>query len=514
MARVIRFVNYYAFQLVVFGFNFSYQLKFSEFDLNTSTLQDRQKCLIIFTEISKRSNIRSHDEIDNLLRSMSSLVLDFYDKLNQTTRRTDARSQVHMTLKVIMSHLNVSYSKCPKGDSAHHVDINWSVDTFQKQLDRRKGSELFWSGNIVQVKFMSCRRVNRFLTFLLLVGPLGFNIFLATLVLIAVHILTLGLTLNLELKLVGSNGNTNNINSKDQYTTISSVVVRPLLDQCEERHQTLPSIKFYFRLILCNWLFYCLIITDTYRSSLVSYLMRPQIGISWLKTFPELKTDQERRRILALGFRPGQTTSIDEFINSEIESCRHTNPKRVELLQHILQEIADTKALADEKLYDINKQFTSGNMILVADSFLLSACARGFERFVGGRFYELSTESISNRVYWTVSPGPFQRRVTKVMRRLRDAGILDHFQGQQDLIDYSLLFHQLTRNFLSNKDGHETRRSQQELVSELAGNGPQSLKLKHIYALLLLLLIGWGIGFISFWKEFICQRKFGKFNDI
>lgn len=173
-------------------------------------------------------------------------------------------------------------------------------------------------------------------------------------------------------------------------------------------------------------------------------------------------------------------------------------------MQHILQEIAATKALKPAT-YNINKEFSLGNMILLADSFLLSACVRGFERFVGGRFYEISTESISNRVYWTVNPGPFQQPVTNVMRRLRDAGIIEHFQRQQDVIDHSLVFQQLTRNFFSNGDGYETQRTQHELVLELAGDGPQILKLKHIYALLLLLLIGWGIGFISFCQESICK---------
>lgn len=51
-------------------------------------------------------------------------------------------------------------------------------------------------------------------------------------------------------------------------------VLRPLLDQCQEK---LGVKSDFFRIALAPWLFYCLIISETYRGELVSYLVRPEI---------------------------------------------------------------------------------------------------------------------------------------------------------------------------------------------------------------------------------------------
>lgn len=292
--------------------------------------------------------------------------------------------------------------------------------------------------------------------------------------------------------------------AKTRRLAISSVVIRPIFDQCEERHETLPSTKFYFRLILCTWLFYCLIITDTYRSELISYLMRPQIGISWLKKFSLLRPDQH---FLRFGFRPGQTTSVNEFVQAEIESCRETEPKRAQFLEQILQGISQTSKLMKEKKLDVLKTFSVGGFIAFGDSFLLLSCIRVFERIVGGRFYEVSTDSVENRLYWAVSPGPWHTGVIGTMRRLRDGGILNYFAAQQDVVDYSLVGDDLIRNFFSKKEGDETKRDQRDIMQELAASGVQVLKVKHIYALLLLLVMGWVVSFGAFCKEFFFQRK-------
>lgn len=50
------------------------------------------------------------------------------------------------------------------------------------------------------------------------------------------------------------------------------LVIRAVLDQCRER---LPLKNNFFRVALSPWLFYCLIISETYRGELVSYLVRP-----------------------------------------------------------------------------------------------------------------------------------------------------------------------------------------------------------------------------------------------
>lgn len=196
------FINYYALILILFGLNLTHQLKFSEFLSNsTTTFQEKHRCLIVFTSIFQRTNNRSHADVDSFLKSMTSLILDFYEQPDKRARGRNPRTKTYMTLKVIMSHLNLSYSACPQGRSAQHVDIHPMVDTIQKQLGRRRSSELFWSGEIVQVKFMSVRKVNRFLTFALLIGPLGLPVCLATIGLIVVHILILQATYKLELKL-------------------------------------------------------------------------------------------------------------------------------------------------------------------------------------------------------------------------------------------------------------------------------------------------------------------------
>lgn len=53
------------------------------------------------------------------------------------------------------------------------------------------------------------------------------------------------------------------------------LVIRPLLDQCQEK---LKYTENFFRIVVSPWLFYCLIISETYRGELVSYLVHPPKG--------------------------------------------------------------------------------------------------------------------------------------------------------------------------------------------------------------------------------------------
>jgi hypothetical protein len=379
-----------------------------------------------------------------------------------------------MTAKIILEQLNVSISSCPKPKSSPPDrispanDVDFAVNTVEDHRMLSSNSEIFFSGETYVVKFASPFKQDNRQTVIVLIGPLGWNVFIATLS------TTLGIICVLKLS---SNGTI-------RTESIISAVVRPLLDQCEERK--LPSERIYFRIILLTWLFYCLLITETYRSELISHMMKRTDKL-WMKTIQEIATDTTHH-LIQLGSRQGYKFMSESILYSEaINSVKEERKKKFTIL---IQKINDTvNWLRSQKRKRMNKEIAEGSAIIIGDSFMVELFSDVVEDISGSRFYEPSEEGLPSKIFWSVKYGPLQESILNMLKWLRDNGILDHFRYQQNSVDRSILKFQTNSLFVN-----VTFRS--DLESDVVKR-EETLKMKHIGIIILLLGFGLLLSSIS-----------------
>jgi hypothetical protein len=425
-------------------------------------------------------------QIDSQILSIRNIMLDSYLYSTFDKRVDQMLSRHHLITKVILEQLNVSVSSCP--DPASYPpdrfpisDLNFAVSTAENHKMRSWNSEIFYSGETFVVKFASAFQRNSRQSVFVLIGPIGWKVFIVT-VCTAVSIIWI---LWVSSKLYDSL----------KIESVISAVLRPLLDQCEERK--LPTGRFYFRLILLTWLFYCLLVTETYRSELISHMMKHPKQI-WMNTFEELSEDTaDKCMVVGVGSRPGQDFEdiiLSEAINSLTEKRKRRFLAILRKKNHTIDRIiALNRTKAD-------KEIAEGSAIIIGDLFIIELFSDALETLAGARFYEPSSEGLPRKIFWSVKYGPFQESILGILKWLRDFGILRHFLSQQDIIDRSILDLQVTQFFIN----VELRT---DLESDVARK-EETLKLKHVRITILLLLIGLLFSSVSLMIEMvICTCK-------
>lgn len=314
------------------------------------------------------------------------------------------------------------------------------------------------------------------MTFKRLIDPLGWNIFIATLLLTAA--VTVSLFASVKL------GKTSN---QIKLYLIAETVLRPLLDQCDEDKVTGKNVKL--RIIFLSWLFYCLIITATYRSELISHLMKPPVG-QWLETFQDLAGDKERY-ISQLGSRAGQSVQLYQVLATEFD--KGVTTKKSEMFRMLYKRLYRSEG-------SIFPNMSQGTVNILSDSFILSRFCDEFEQKYGIRYYDLSQESLLSYVFWSVKNGPFQKEILEIFKWLRDSGILNLYNEQQDYIDKIVIKQSIKLAIFNTKHFEKWNNMEEKEIMEFR-NGPKTLKMQHIYILVIILVVGF--TFTS--AVFICE---------
>lgn len=435
--------------------------------------------------LKKAKIIMDPATLDSDLASIPSLVFDHYAHNAKIDKSKAVKSRSHMVMKVILSTLNLSISHCPRDEEMDEYDLEFLVDTVDELETLSETSELFDPGDIKEIMFMSSRLTSRHSTFVFLIDPLGKTVFIATIICTFLVGGTLLIGIKIE-KFLPKSDKDREHQRRHGASSVVSVVIRPLLDQCEECHMTVPSQKVYFRLILLTWLLFCLIITETYRSELINHLMKPKFGSYWLESFQNLSEDD--RNLFGFNGRFGHEGELFPIFVSEME---HTRNKELQKSLKILTKRLTPLLILKKKfiLKSLQAELSRGSVSILAESFLLDSVCNILDNQFGGRYYELSKESIKNKRFWSVLDGPYQASILSVYDRLRDGGILEHFQAQQDMVDYYVTVYEVNRGFLRRTVYNPGNFSVEKFLFEPL-QGPKQLKFKHIHILLILLVFG------------------------
>lgn len=123
--------------------------------------------------------------------------------------------------------------------------------------------DLFATGHNVEIKFIVPVELHGLVDFRGMLGPISISVMVWTLT-FAVGLITF---LYVSVTKFGLK-----IKWTNSLSVSVELVIRPVLDQCLE---SFPIDDAFLRIVLSPWLFYCLIISETYRGELVSYLMHP-----------------------------------------------------------------------------------------------------------------------------------------------------------------------------------------------------------------------------------------------
>jgi hypothetical protein len=392
-----------------------------------------------------------------------------------------------------LEYLNLSISTCAPIIDSHSLlgkvtltDIEFAIDISRGYLRSSRSSILFDPGETFIVRFASAYKKGYHSALSAFIGPIGWNVFMTTALMAALMVLLLWVTLYCTSRLYHCR--------HIPIVSVVSVVYRPLLDQCEEKR--LPSQSHYFRIILITWLCYCLLITETYRSELISHMTKP-LTKYWMDTFDEL-ANASGSTIKFFRERNGEQSSTLYILSAQTIS-------KIERRRRIFNAIGsrfERYQLENKTQAEEDNEIEEGIAVFLGDSFILSIFAKVSATKLNAWFYRTSSEGIKTEVFWSVRYGPNQNSILETLKWLKEYGILSWFRKQQDSVDAVLIKRFVKRTFFKNPlDLDYDVRSKDE-----------TLKFKHVKALLLVLIGGLSLGSVLWIGEqlhmFKCTKPF------
>jgi hypothetical protein len=469
----------------------------SDINYNYHPNQDNNNCFIVSTQLYPRP---SHpiQHLDNYISSIDNLIFELY---KSKTLRGGLRSRQHLLIKIILNYHNLSVSNCKNRKSSTGQEINLDIDF---AVDTNKNStslnhQIFDPWETYSLRFTFIYRKEPRSPLGDLVGPIGSTVLFITAISFPVLLFIL-----LSFSYVSHHFS--GTNSSVSFISITSSLLRPLLDQCEE--EELPSNRSYFRLILAPWLFYCLLLSETYRSELRSHMMKP-MNKRWLRTYGELVNDSTFQSTTVTFFsdRRGQQFEPQALLGSEFHL---TNPgRRKTILDNILQQINYTdQSFRNRNHDDLVREMNEGKTVILGDSFVLQVFSEMSRIKLGTKFYQVSMEGIDRKVLWSVT----RRRniIIRTLVLLRDAGVLSYLSNQQDWQEGAQLKNFVRHRFFMEKDIPD-------LVQDVRRKD-EVLGLKHVesvgyilsgglFASTCILLLENILRYTSvFWNEFFCSK--------
>lgn len=425
-----------------------------------------------------------------------------------TYKGVGARSALIIT-QYLMKSLNVSVLNCyleVSGNQYKYIareplSINFKLITVSIQLEHNPFSSLIQVGLARQVQFLSARTIDNKVVWASLIGPLGLPVFSASVFLVPLLIFIMH-ALSQFSKLTGIH--------HISFDEIGSAIIRPVFDQCLE--DQLPSTKLYFRLILAVWLYYCLLVSETYRSELTSHLTKGHEK-KWLKKFAEIVQKAEERKLLFIpaDIEPNHISELLVVVKSEYEIHNDTDKK----YSYIMKQIYDRLNTTVSELYvwtdkakfkiwfKIIRSILDGTAGLFGLTSQLTALCEIFETTYGESLYRISDESITTMEMWAVLYGPLHLEILEKVRWLRDMGALAHvFEARADVFRRSAKYtfqHHVFDNLGMQKFNKLT-------IMNESGKGPTVLKVKHIVSVLALGTFGLSLAILIVCLESIVKR--------
>ncbi|OXA45427.1 hypothetical protein Fcan01_20254 [Folsomia candida] len=216
------------------------------------------------------------------------------------------------------------------------------------------------------------------------------------------------------------------------WSWLSSVelILRMVLDQHLE---ILPSQSTPFRVSLCTWLLFCVVITEAYRGEIVGRLLKPKY-LKGPKSFGEII--DAGRATFTRGLFQLETQNCTEketngtcpfvWISNAIDlfeneiDARNLS-KHVRILNALKSDVVENWEKIDDRLRNSNDAFFDDAAIL--------------ERIVQvDRHFGISKESISRYLYNSVSKNMFHARILKIFGAFFTSGFVTYkLQNQKDV---------------------------------------------------------------------------------
>jgi len=448
----------------------------------------------------KRVDKPLHEQLDSWIITRSNILQELYKPA--FAKRERILNRHLMVIKILILQLNLSVSACDPAlfYAERDLDINFGL-IYPNQMTKLNYS-LFYSRETFKIQFVSPKSVSD--DFLIkIANPIGLNILLVTLI--------TGPTLSLVLSLLSR------VRDKAYYRVKSytpildlqliwyfiALTYRAIVDQCASTKH-LGKLRFESRVVYVCWLYYSLLIIATYKSGTIHQLMKPP-GSKWITTFKELATDPSNMTLIGLGDRAGQTADVRGALIAEYNRSNSHKDKKV--FKTILEKYHRPRSAP-------GKELIQGRVCILDDAFIMQMIPESFEKFYGGSMFGLSSDFVENMEFWSVKKGQvFTVPALHALYNLADSGILEYHRNQQEIADRTIGSHLLGNfvfhnEFLFDEDEDE---SIMTYWSEQLRRGPVSLKLKHIYVLLLLLAVGLSIGVLSFIIEScVCKTRIKK----
>lgn len=370
-------------------------------------------CLLIPRDIF--TNRLKISTLDDYISRIQSILLDQYKWYPKGVFRFNNIKNRHiMVIKVLVDHHNLTVGNCEKhqvSDNPNVWDIDLAVYTYpQKLLRLSQNYELIHSREKFEVKFGAVKRYNVVAIFLALFRPIGFNMFMA-------NIMVIGC---LTICVIGYRKISGIISDNPCSATlrVSEFLIRAQIDQClGYKHAALIlKTNINLRFIYATYLFYCLLISATFKSNLIQELMKPTETLS-PETFHELLAD--KRPIHALETRKGgQPMHVNVALESELGRGKRSDNTIFENLsnKYILKAVKDVNELLQCKVSIMDE----GSYHKIMFEIL--------EKKYRLRGYKIAEDSIANDIFWAVKHSAGSTGLVETLNAMASAGIIDYFR--------------------------------------------------------------------------------------
>ncbi|XP_021946267.2 uncharacterized protein LOC110844388 [Folsomia candida] len=372
----------------------------------------QRDCLIISNSIFQY--FPSGSRLDDYFRRIESIVLDFYSWFKDEMEATlNIKNRHIMLLKVISTHLNLSFSSCGSDqdpDDRDERDIDFAISSYKLQKQKLPKAVLIHSREKYKITFASVKSRDFTAIFVTLVRPVGWRVFACT----ATCITVLTLLLTMYSKICNFN----------EITTgkVTFLLIRAHIDQCTTSYEIRQILhrKLMLQFVYVIWLFYCLLIAATYKSNLVQQLQQPTSTVC-ASTFKELLEDG--RPIVGLGGkRPGEYPNLRQIIRTEAEKL--ANDKEADKA-NVLLELLKVYEWSEGRKPD---HIVKGKFNMLEDEVMLKVIFAIMKNRYAVHHYQIAKDVIVNNEYWAVKYGPRTRRIVEIIGRLVNGGITDHFR--------------------------------------------------------------------------------------
>lgn len=437
------------------------------------------------------------DSLRSLLQFRFSIFKENVDKDILKMKLDDAfyqglggRASLIVT-QYLMKSLNVSVLNCYRKSDGHYqypsnepLDLHFKLVTISSKLEESLHSNLQDISISSKVQFLTAKTVDDRVLWASLIGPLGVHVFITTVALIPILIFII---------YAFSRWERGSISLDD----ISSAVIRPLFDQCLENQ--LPSTKLYFRLVLAVWLYYCLLVSETYRSELTSFLTRGNDG-KWLRTFAEIARNAEKLTFAPANFETNQMLELMSILKSEYEMHAESDGKYSRSIEESYKSLNKTTSGMLKwgqswriEWFAVLKAIMKGTACLIGSKTQLTAVCEIFRHRYGQSVYQISDDSITSYETWAVWHGPLKSAISCKVQWMRDTGILIYVYGAREDAYKEQAKNYFKREVFDRKEMQQFGRK----LNENTGNGPKVLKVFHIVSVLVLMVLGLSISSIT-----------------